>query len=116
MQAFNTKFKKKFNTDANIMAGAYDGVLFWAAAAEKAKSFDPDKLVPILEGMCLDETHIGRQCIRKEDHQVVMDMHLYRVEKGKNIPIATLPGKDTIGEPMVGKDPVEGFTWDLKKK
>jgi branched-chain amino acid transport system substrate-binding protein len=116
MQAFNAKFKKKFNTDANIMAGAYDGVLFWAAAAEKAKSFDPDKLVPVLEGMCLDETHIGRQCIRKEDHQVVMDMHLYRVEKGKNIPIATLPGKDTIGEPMVGKDPVEGFTWDLKKK
>ncbi len=116
MQAFNAKFKKKFNTDANIMAGAYDGVLFWAAAAEKAKSFDPDKIVPVLEGMCLDETHIGRQCIRKEDHQVVMDMHLYRVEKGKNIPIATLPGKDTIGEPMVGKDPVEGFTWDLKKK
>jgi hypothetical protein len=25
-------------------------------------------------------------------------------------------GKDTIGEPMVGKDPVEGFTWDIKKK
>jgi branched-chain amino acid transport system substrate-binding protein len=116
MQAFNAKFKKKFNTDANIMAGAYDGVLFWAAAAEKAKSFDADKLVPVLEGMCLDDTHIGRQCIRKEDHQVVMDMHLYRVQKGKNIPIATLSGKDTIGEPMVGKDPVEGFTWDIKKK
>jgi ABC-type branched-subunit amino acid transport system substrate-binding protein len=110
MQAFNTKFKKKFGMDANIAAGAYDAVLFWAAAVEKAKTFDAD------EGMCLDNTHIGRQCIRKEDHQVVMDMHLYKVEKGKNIPIARIPGSDTIGEPMVGKDPIAGFTWEIKKK
>jgi hypothetical protein len=45
-----------------------------------------------------------------------MDMHLYRVEKGKNIPITRLAGKDTIGEPMVGKDPVAGFSWEIKKK
>jgi branched-chain amino acid transport system substrate-binding protein len=116
MQAFNNKFKKKFGIDANIAAGAYDAVLFWAAAAEKAKSFDSDKVAEAHEGMCLDSTHIGRQCIRKEDHQVVMDMHLYRVEKGKNVPIARIAGTDTIGEPMVGKDPVEGFTWEIKKK
>ena len=116
MQAFNQKFKKRWNVDANIAAGSYDAVLFWAAAAEKAKSFDPDKVSAAHEGMCLDATHIGRQCIRKEDHQVVMDMHLYRVEKGKNIPIARIAGADTIGEPMVGKDPVEGFTWEIKKK
>ncbi len=116
MQAFNARFKKRFGVDANIMAGAYDGVMFWAAAAEKAKSFDADRLVPLLEGMCLDDTHIGRQCIRKEDHQVVMDMHLYRVQKGKNVPIATVSGQDTIGEPLVGKDPVAGFTWEIKKK
>ena len=116
MQAVNERFKKKFGVDGNIMAGAYDGVLFWAAAAEKAKSFDADKVAAALEGMCLDNTHIGKQCIRKDDHQVVMDMHLYKVEKGKNIPIARLAGQDTIGEPMVGKDPVEGFTWEIKKK
>jgi branched-chain amino acid transport system substrate-binding protein len=116
MQAFNAKFKKRYNVDGNIMAGAYDAVLFWAAAAEKAKSFDADKVAEAQEGMCLDNTHIGRQCIRKEDHQVVMDMHLYEVKGGKNLPIARLLGKDTIGEPMVGKDPVEGFTWELKKK
>jgi branched-chain amino acid transport system substrate-binding protein len=116
MQAFNNKFKKKFGIDANIAAGAYDAVLFWAAAVEKAKSFDSDKVAEAHEGMCLDSTHIGRQCIRKEDHQVVMDMHLYRVEKGKNVPIARIAGTDTIGEPMVGKDPVEGFTWEIKKK
>jgi branched-chain amino acid transport system substrate-binding protein len=116
MQAVNERFKKRFGVDGNIMAGAYDGVLFWAAAVEKAKSFDAEKVAAALEGMCLDNTHIGKQCIRKDDHQVVMDMHLYRVEKGKNIPIARLEGKDTIGEPMVGKDPVEGFTWEIKKK
>jgi hypothetical protein len=38
------------------------------------------------------------------------------VEKGKNIPIARIAGADTIGAPMVGKDPVEGFTWEIKKK
>jgi branched-chain amino acid transport system substrate-binding protein len=116
MQAFNAKFKKKYGIDANIAAGAYDAVLFWAAAVEKAKTFDSDKVAEAHEGMCLDNTHIGRQCIRKEDHQVVMDMHLYRVEKGRNMPIARIAGSDTIGEPMVGKDPVEGFTWEIKKK
>jgi ABC-type branched-subunit amino acid transport system substrate-binding protein len=116
MQSVNERFKKKFGVDGNIMAGAYDGVMFWATAVEKVKSFDADKVAAALEGMCLDDTHIGKQCIRKEDHQVVMDMHLYRVEKGKNIPIARIDGKDTIGEPMVGKDPVEGFSWEIKKK
>jgi branched-chain amino acid transport system substrate-binding protein len=116
MQSVNGRFKKRFGVDGNIMAGAYDGVMFWAAAVEKVKSFDADKVAAALEGMCLENTHVGTQCIRKDDHQVVMDMHLYKVEKGKNIPIARLEGRDTIGEPMVGKDPVEGFTWEIKKK
>jgi branched-chain amino acid transport system substrate-binding protein len=116
MQAYNAKFKKRFGTDSNMMAGVYDGLLFWKAAVEKAKSFDGDKVSAALEGMCLDNTHVGRQCIRKEDHQVVMDMHIYRIEKGKNLPVAVVHGKDSIGEPMVGKDPVEGFTWEIKKK
>ncbi len=93
MQAFNAKFKKKFGVDANIMAGAYDAVLFWAAAVEKVKSFDSDKVAEAQEGMCVDNTHIGRQCIRKEDHQVVMDMHLYQVKDGKNLPIAVVAGQ-----------------------
>jgi hypothetical protein len=66
--------------------------------------------------MCVDNTHIGRQCIRKEDHQVVMDMHLYQVKDGKNLPIAVVAGKDSIGEAMVGQDPIKDFSWDIKKK
>ncbi len=116
MQAFNERFKKRWGVEPNIAAGAYDGIIFWAEAVKKAGSFDADKVAKALEGMCMDNTHIGRQCIRKEDHQVVMDMHIYRVEKGKNVPIDLIAGKDSIGEPMVGKDPVEGFTWELKKK
>jgi len=46
----------------------------------------------------------------------VMDMHLYQVKGGKNIPIARIAGTDSIGEPMVGRDPVEGFSWEIKKK
>jgi len=116
MQAFNQKFKKKFGVDANIAAGAYDAVYFWKTAVEKAGSFDSDKVSAAHEGLCTDATHIGRQCIRKEDHQVVMDMHLYRVEKGKNLPIARIDGKDAIGAAMVGQDPLKGFTWEIKKK
>ena len=116
MQAFNARFKKKFGVDANIAAGAYDGVMFWAAGVTEAKTFDADTVAAAMEGMCLDGTHVGRQCIRKEDHQVIMDMHLYRVQKGKNIPIARIAGSDSIGAPMVGKDPVQGFTWEIKKK
>jgi hypothetical protein len=38
------------------------------------------------------------------------------VKGGKNLPIARIAGSDSIGEAMVGKDPVEGFTWEIKKK
>lgn len=116
MRAYNAKFKKRFQVDSNMMAGAYDALLFYAAAVEKAKTFDADAVAEATEGMCLDNTHIGRQCVRKEDHQVVMDMHVYRIEHGRNVPVAVVAGKDAIGEPLIGKDPIEGFTWEIKKK
>src|SRR5258705_13885905 len=116
MQAYNERFKKKCGTDANIAAGSYDAVLFWAAAVEKARSFDPEQVAEAHEDNCRDNTHIGRQCIRKEDHQVVMDMHLYQVKDGKNLPIDRIAGRDSIGESMVEKDPEERLTWEIKKK
>src|SRR5256885_13973424 len=82
MQAFNARFKKRFGGDANIAAGAYDAAHFWAAAVEKAQSFDPDRVAEAHAGMSRDDTHIGRQCIRKEDHQAVMDMHPYQGKGG----------------------------------
>src|SRR5438128_10215208 len=116
MQANNARFKKKFGTDANIAAGSHDAALCWGSAVEKAKSVGSDKVAEAHEGMCVDNTHIGRQCIRREDHQVIMDMHLYQVKGGKNLPIARIAGSDSIGEAMVGKDPVEWLTWEIKQK
>jgi branched-chain amino acid transport system substrate-binding protein len=116
MRAFNEKFKRRWGVDANIAAGAYDAVYFWKAAVEKAGSFNPDEVADAHEGLCIDNTHVGRQCIRQDDHQVVMDLHLYRVEKGKPVPIARISGADAIGESLVGGNPLAGFTWDLKKK
>src|SRR3989442_1292610 len=40
----------------------------------------------------------------------------YKLKGGKNLPLARIAGNDSIGEAMVGKDPVEGFTWEIKKK
>ncbi|TMK29752.1 MAG: hypothetical protein E6G61_08765 [Actinobacteria bacterium] len=116
MKAFNDKFKKRWGLDANIAAGAYDAVYFWKKAVEKVGSFEADTVAGAHEGLCIDNTHIGRQCIRKDDHQVVMDMHLYRMEKGKAVPIARIAGTDAIGEPLVGANPLAGFTWEIKKK
>jgi branched-chain amino acid transport system substrate-binding protein len=116
MKAFNEKFKKRWGVDANIAVGAYDAVYFWKKAVEKAGSFEADTVADAHEGLCIDHTHIGRQCIRKDDHQVVMDMHAYRMEKGKAVPIARIAGTDAIGEPLVGSNPLAGFTWDIKKK
>ena len=116
MKAFNDKFNKRWGLDANIAAGAYDAVYFWKTAVEKAGSFEADTVADAHEGLCIDHTHIGRQCIRKNDHQVVMDMHLYRMEKGKAVPIARIAGTDAIGEPLVGANPLAGFTWEIKKK
>jgi len=82
---------------------------------DKAKSFDADKVAEAHEGMCRDNTHIGRQCIRKEDHQVVMDMHLYQVKAART---CDRPHRrQRLDRRRDGrKDPVEGFTWEIKKK
>ncbi|PYN91901.1 MAG: hypothetical protein DMD89_29410 [Candidatus Rokuibacteriota bacterium] len=116
MKAFNDKFKTRWGVDANIAAGAYDAVYFWKTAVEKAGSFDADKVAEAHEGLCLEATHTGRQCIRTADHQVVMDLRLYRVQQGKSVPGARIAGSDAIGEPLVGKNPLAGFTWDIKQK
>jgi len=45
-----------------------------------------------------------------------MDVQLYRIENGRSVPIARIAGSDAIGEPLVGRNPLAGFTWDIKKK
>jgi branched-chain amino acid transport system substrate-binding protein len=116
MTAFNARFRRRWGVAPNIAAAAYDAVYFWKAAVERAGSFAADAVAAAHEGLCLDTTHTGRQCIRPSDHQVVMDLGLYRVEKGKTLPIRRISGADAIGEPLVGRNPLAGFTWEIKKK
>lgn len=122
MQAFNKKFRaytKKVTgkeIDGNISMGAYDGVYFWANAVNKVGTLEVDKVVKAMEGSCIENGKQGRACIRPEDHQVMYDIDIYKISKGRNEPIARLKATDIAGEPMVGKDPIPGFTWDLKKK
>lgn len=122
MQAFNKKFRaytKKVTgkeLDGNISMGAYDGVYFWANAVNKIKSLEADKVVKAMEGSCIENGKQGRACIRPEDHQVMYDIDIYKIADGKNVPIKRLKAADIAGEPMVGKDPLPGFTWEIKKK
>jgi branched-chain amino acid transport system substrate-binding protein len=122
MQAFNKKFRaytKKVSgkeLDGNISMGAYDGVYFWANAVNKARTLDADKVVKAMEGSCIENGKQGRACIRPEDHQVMYDIDIYKITAGKNVPIKRLKAVDIAGEPMVGKDPLPGFTWEIKKK
>ena len=122
MQAYNKKFRaytKKVTgkeLDGNIAMGAYDGVYFWANAVNKAGTLEADKVVKAMEGSCIDNGKQGRACIRPEDHQVMYDIDIYKITKGKNEPIARLKAADIAGEPMVGKDPLPGFSWEIKKK
>jgi len=101
--AYNARFKRSSAPTPTSRPAPTTPSSSGAAAVEKAKSFDPDKVAEAHEGMCVDNTHVGRQCIRKEDHQVIMDMHLYQVKGGKNLPIARIAGSDSIGEAMVGR-------------
>jgi branched-chain amino acid transport system substrate-binding protein len=122
MQAYNKKFRaytKKVTgkeLDGNISMGAYDGVYFWANAVSKAGTLEADKVVKAMEGSCIENGKQGKACIRPEDHQVMYDIDIYKISKGKNEPIARLKAADIAGEPMVGKDPLPGFTWEIKKK
>jgi len=67
---FQAKLAKRLNTPETpqwAMLG-YNGVLFAAAAIEKAKSLDPDKIAEALEGMAL-ETPVGKLTIDPKTHQ-----------------------------------------------
>ena len=64
--AFFDTYKKEFKEAPNYTAGTYEAVYVLAEAMEKANSFEPDKLVPVIEKMkrvgtagllAFDETH-----------------------------------------------------------
>jgi branched-chain amino acid transport system substrate-binding protein len=67
---FQAKLAKKLNTQETpqwAMLG-YNGVMFAAAAIEKAKSLDPDKIAEALEGLTV-KTPVGPLTIDPKTHQ-----------------------------------------------
>ena len=72
VDAFALRFRRYPSTSG---ASAYTIVYEYKAAVERAKSFDPDKLVPVLEGH--DYTLLkDRQTWRELDHQSVQTVYL----------------------------------------
>jgi len=69
MQAF-TPGSRRGRWDANIAAGAYDAVHFWAAAVEKAQSFDPTVSPRPTRGCAATDTTSAASA-PQGDHQVV---------------------------------------------
>ena len=67
---FQADLAKRLGTQETPMWSmlGYNGVMFAAAAIEKAKSTDPDKLVAALEGLSID-TPVGKVTIDAKTHQ-----------------------------------------------
>jgi len=70
-QAFVASFRKKYNADpTNFEGEAYLGMQVLFEAIKRAQSIAPQDLVKALEGQSFD-TILGKQLMRKEDHQLV---------------------------------------------
>ena len=67
---FHAALAEKAGTEETAMWPmlAYNGVMFYKAAVEKAGSTDPEKVSKALEGLTID-TPVGSLTIRAEDHQ-----------------------------------------------
>ncbi|MBL8674068.1 MAG: ABC transporter substrate-binding protein [Rhodospirillales bacterium] len=69
-KAFQARLAKKLGTAETPQWAllGYNGVMFAAAAIEKAKSLDPDKIAEALEGLSI-KTPVGTQTIDPKTHQ-----------------------------------------------
>jgi len=74
--ALNKRYVAKYGQPAAWPgAQVYDSVRVMAMAMEKAKSFDVDKLIPVLEGMKF-QTSKGPEQIRACDHRAMQDWYV----------------------------------------
>jgi branched-chain amino acid transport system permease protein len=55
---------------------AYDAVMTWAQAVQKAGTFDPEPVVDVLEGLEFESLHGPGRVIRKIDHQANVGSYL----------------------------------------
>lgn len=89
-KAFVEAFRKRWGKFPNYSAEAsYSTIYAIKAGAEKAKSFDREKVGAALEGMEL-KTPAGVRLIRKEDHQAIYTVPAGRAIKSPDYPIPIL--------------------------
>ncbi|UHJ66128.1 branched-chain amino acid ABC transporter substrate-binding protein [Melaminivora jejuensis] len=74
-----SEYKKKFNDDM-YTAAVYSGFAMLDAAFAKAKSTEPAKVAPVLEGLKFNSFN-GEVEMRKSDHQLQQGLFITRWEK-----------------------------------
>ncbi len=75
-----TEHKKRFNTPPDFFTcGGFAAASAVIAAIKKAGGSDTEKLIAAMEGMEFD-TPKGKMIFRKEDHQAMQSMYVFRVK------------------------------------
>ncbi len=105
---YHEMYKNHPDKDARYNYGAsmdrVNGLNFFAAAVEKAGSFDPGKIIGTWEGMRYTSLNGQEVYMRACDHQLITSMSVAKVVKGRNRflgeipylgkPVATVPRED----------------------
>lgn len=102
-KAFVPKFRDAAKIDPNLYAAdSYTVLDFYKAAAEKAGSFDTDKLREAMRGLSWEGV-AGKKTMRAGDHQAIQDMFALEL-KGKTYhPLAKVDGEKAVGPDLCTK-------------
>ncbi len=80
---FVEAYRKKYNEYPDQYAGeAYDGMAWWLATVEKAKTFDKEALMAAFSTSTWDKSIKGQRTMRACDHQALQNGYWAEIEKG----------------------------------
>ncbi len=106
------EYKKRNNGDEypdGWLAEGHAAVIAYARAIQESGNMDTDTIVTALEGIKFD-TATGVRHFRKEDHQAIKPLLMYRLRGSKEASVGfevveyiNLPGADFIDPPTPGK-------------
>ncbi|SPF37535.1 Receptor ligand binding region family protein [Candidatus Desulfosporosinus infrequens] len=109
-KAFAETYKKATGNYPGFAGlNGYLTIKFLAAAIEKSKSTDNEKVIDALEGLSLD-TPAGKGTIRKEDHQLMLPMVF-----GKTVKSPTEPYLITTDNVLIPADQIMPSVADVLK-
>lgn len=80
---FVEAYRKKYDAYPDQYAGeAYDGMAWWLATVEKAKTFDKEALMKAFSTSVWDKSIKGKRTMRACDHQATQNGYWAEIEKG----------------------------------